>query len=404
MSEPIRPKGMPRPEWNAMSAKQKAKVSKGGAKPQKKWYVSAQNEYIGNLEAGSGAAPRARNRRRDVDGVWGGEGGMSQPAPHPQPISINNPGQGRAQPIVQRELVALVGGSASLQSTSWQLQPGLAAVFVWLSAISRLYQKYRIRRLRLIYKPMVSNFDPLGSKGKCCVSFDTDALGSPLSSFIQAEGMTPNMRFMPYQDAELDITPSCGGERYVRSGPVPAGSDPKTYDAGTIYFSTDGFGGSGTIGELHVEYTVDLINPILPNSVPPVINLNRSKFQQLNLALPDNAWTKYSNLTVNSNALGFDTTGGTLTGVSGSFLFHMQVRFKPAAALVSIFSIRALLNGVTYLDSETILVTAQTSGDCTLRSTFVYSLNETDTIEIQAYTDIGATTMNSDMVTTIVAV
>jgi hypothetical protein len=116
--------------------------------------------------------------------------------------------------------------------------------------------------------------------------------------------MTPNMRFMPYQDAELDITPSCGGERYVRSGPVPAGSDPKTYDAGTIYFSTDGFGGSGTIGELHVEYTVDLINPILPNSVPPVINLNRSKFQQLNLALPNITWTKYTVLTVNSNALG----------------------------------------------------------------------------------------------------
>jgi hypothetical protein len=402
--EPARPSGFPRKEWKTLSAKKKAalvhppKMAKAvKSANSKKWYVSADTSF-GQFAAGSGNA-RPRSRKTDSS-----ETAVSSYVNGPSAIQLNAGPQGRGQPITQRELVALVGGSSAFASTSWQLQPGLSSVFVWLSSLAKLYQKYSIRHVRLIYKPSVSSFDPLGSRGKCAISFDTDALGSPISTFIQAEGMTPNVRFMPYQDCELDITPSVRGTRFVRTGPVPSGADAKTYDAGTIYFSTDGFSGSGVIGELHCEYTIDLVNPILPNSIPASINLTRTTLTATQI-MANSTVTLVPVWTVIYNALGFDLTGGNITGVSGNFLVTVNTIYVPSSAGLGTTESRTLLNGAIDLNRACTQGTSTTTlTSVTAAYAFVISLRETDIMAQSSYCVFGPVTVQQQTELSIVAI
>jgi len=54
-------------------------------------------------------------------------------------------------------------------------------------------------------------------------------------------------------------------QRYVRTGTLAANLDIKTYDVGNMTFGTQG--STGTIGELWVEYDVELITP-QPSPLP----------------------------------------------------------------------------------------------------------------------------------------
>jgi hypothetical protein len=52
-------------------------------------------------------------------------------------------------------------------------------------------------------------------------------------------------------------------QRYVRSGAVPSGQDQKTFDVGQLFVCTQGETDDSAIGELYVEYDVELITPQL---------------------------------------------------------------------------------------------------------------------------------------------
>jgi hypothetical protein len=55
---------------------------------------------------------------------------------------------------------------------------------------------------------------------------------------------------------------------YIRSGTLNANQDIKMYDVGNYFIATQGQTGTAVLGELYVEYVVDLFTPQLDSNVP----------------------------------------------------------------------------------------------------------------------------------------
>lgn len=292
---------------------------------------------------GSGEAPKPkRGRARN--------GGLDLVSMAPSEVGTQ-PSFARGQVVEQDEFVAVLNASTTFQVTTFVLQPGLAGNFPWLSAIASLYQKYRILSWEFYYKPIVSEFDPIGQRGKVIMSFDSDVVGQYLTTFQQAEGMQPHVDFMPYQKARLPLSgrlySNTNSGLFVRSAAPPAGTDPKTYDAGILYVSTQGMSGSGSMGELHVRYRVELINPVLPNVQSQPLNFKLTSLYQNTIACISATYIQAANLLVgpSGNGLQLPVASGVVTMPSGIFRINYSAGYALAGGLASVVAVQVRING-----------------------------------------------------------
>jgi hypothetical protein len=99
---------------------------------------------------------------------------------------------------------------------------------------------------------------------------DYDALDSQFASKQQAMDYRGSVRTAPWDKVThntLAKERNVYNQRYVRAGAAPDGSDLKTYDVGTFQLCTQGQDNTDVIGELYVEYEIELVGPKI-NSVP----------------------------------------------------------------------------------------------------------------------------------------
>lgn len=161
------------------------------------------------------------------------------------------------------------------------VNPGQADTFPWLANIAKQFDKYEFKMLEFYYKPTVSGFASAGQRGKVMLSFDFDAADPPPANKQQVEDRYPHADCMPYETCRLRVNPAQmrnQDSKYVRPGILPAGTDIKTYDAGTFTLSTEGGELDATIGELRVRYVVDLFVPVLESDSTSTVNFRVSQF------------------------------------------------------------------------------------------------------------------------------
>jgi len=303
------------------------------------------------------------------------------------------------QTIAQRELIATVSASSTFQCTSWQVQPGLASFLPWLAQIAKLYQRYKILSMTIEYIPTVTEYDPLGQRGRVVLCFDSDAVSPLLTSMQQAESTAPFTpgRSMDYLKLAL---PNDGASRFTRSGPAPAGTYLKTYDAGVLYWNTDGFSGSGVVGEIHAHYEVELFAPILPNAVSaPVNHLFTGYYTNgpsplvtgVNLILPT------VNLASAGNGLGTTDDGaGTITLPAGLFRLTLIVKYTCSAANLTYIMWAIQKNGAAFGFSQLQRSwTAAVSHQCECLTT-VTTASAGDTIRAVVNTTLASGTVNAE--------
>jgi len=224
------------------------------------------------------------------------------------------------------------------------------------------FEYYRFRSLEFYFKPIVSPFADQGQKGKVILSADYDSASGDLQNYRQAETMNPHADGMPYQSIRLRLdparlTPKEG--KYLRTGNVPAGTDVKTYDAGQLYFCTQGCTNTDDVGELRVRYEVELINPRLPNAAPPPVNYTWSAYSMLGGGAPALAasltWQAVVWNTTIANGLGVTALGGgTYQVTAGAWRVSGHVQFTAniaPAGSAYVSAVRLSKNGVAVLDS-----------------------------------------------------
>ena len=163
--------------------------------------------------------------------------------------------------IRHREYIADVSGSVNFAATSYAVNPGVPTTFPWLSRyLAPGYETYKFRYLRFTYETSKST----ASSGSVLLAYDYDAADSApttkqtMMSFggavrtacwapVSAVGSSPSLNKLP--------------NRYVRLGTLAANLDIKTYDCANFYVATQGCADTTVMGELYVDYIVELDNP-----------------------------------------------------------------------------------------------------------------------------------------------
>jgi hypothetical protein len=216
------------------------------------------------------AAMRARglNRRSNPVGpnpmsVIRGRGGRLGLGGNPQSGITSR----YAQTIEEDEYIADVNGSSAFATTAYSINPGNVTTFPWGSRIAQLYDEYDFTFLEFYYQRIASEFNTSASTGEVILSIDYNASDPVPTTLQQVLATRTKNKGMPC-DQTIPLQADCvlirqQPSKYVLSGALPANTDSKTYNAGTLYVSTQGTGTSNTLGRLFVRYRCVLKEPIL---------------------------------------------------------------------------------------------------------------------------------------------
>jgi hypothetical protein len=152
-------------------------------------------------------------------------------------------------------------GSLGFQVKSFPINPGMTGIFPWLSSIAANYETYKFNSLKFHYKT-VKGSTAVGTVG---MSVDYDAADAPpttLMELFQNNGTIDSAVWSP------DTCMICAKQnldkmkqRYIRTKPLLANQDIKTYDVGNLLFATQDEADLSKIGRLWVEYDVELMTP-----------------------------------------------------------------------------------------------------------------------------------------------
>lgn len=168
--------------------------------------------------------------------------------------------------ITHREFIGDVSGSVAFTNTSFSINPGLASFGPWISGVAPNWEAYRFRKLKFMYKG--TSGTAVGSTstalGTVIMATNYDVADAAFTSKQQMENYQGAVDGAPFKAFEHDVlayyrVPE--NAQFVRAGSVPSGSDPKLYDLGNFQIATSGMQAASVVGELWMEFTVELIKP-----------------------------------------------------------------------------------------------------------------------------------------------
>jgi hypothetical protein len=174
------------------------------------------------------------------------------------------------------------------------INPGISSTFPWLSQIAPAYEKYRFKSLRFMYEVLSATT----STGKIFFVPCFNPQDPPPLSKLEALTYEEAVGSQPWVSFVCDIKQKylkTYNEYFIRQTNLQANQDLKTFDPLVLYLCTDGPSALSTVGEVYIEYEIELINPI---GVTEEIGSNQ---------LYDNSLYYY-------NALGFGENGQNAFG------------------------------------------------------------------------------------------
>jgi hypothetical protein len=217
--------------------------------------------------------------------------------------------------IIHRELVSNITGSTAFTvANTLAINPGIAATFPWLSTQAPAWEQYRFNKLKFEYFTRTGSNIP----GSFSIIPDYDAAdAAPLSEQI-ASSYEDVCEDAPWKDMVCTLRPSAmhstGPRKFIRTGPLAANLDIKTYDVANVFLATvDGTAVSW--GKLWVEYDITLFTPQLPAGG---FALSAQHFNPALNAAPTTA-------NILGNAVGVsNATSSALATVAGSVVTFLQ--------------------------------------------------------------------------------
>jgi len=162
------------------------------------------------------------------------------------------------------------------------INPGLAAVFPWLSQVAQFYEEYEFVQMFVEFRSMVTEGNATAA-GNVIIASNSNPT-APL--FLTKQAMenynsaksckvTNSLMF----GVECDPSKQADdGRNYVRTFAVPTGQDPKTFDMSKIQVALQGCPATVNLGEIWVHYVVKLA---IPKMVEPLGNSYYAYVQSL---------------------------------------------------------------------------------------------------------------------------
>jgi hypothetical protein len=159
--------------------------------------------------------------------------------------------------LVERERVATLSGSAAFTvQHTMQINPALPAFLPWLSTMAQLYEKYRVKSIRVMYH----NLCGTNTAGNVLMAFDPDVLDNAPLDAVSFSQSTRYIDGAPWRMLTLNI-PGSNQTFFTRTGTAPVGSDLKTYDYGQIHIATEAMAApaAATVGYVEIAYDIEFL-------------------------------------------------------------------------------------------------------------------------------------------------
>lgn len=169
--------------------------------------------------------------------------------------------------IAHREFIADVVGSTAFVNKAYDVNPGLAASFPWLSQVAVNFEEYEM--LGLVYEYRPSSGSAISSTssalGVVVLATDYNVLKPNFLTKQQMESYEFSSSTVPFNGIchPVECAPRSNvlDTMYVRNSAVPVGADQRMYDLGSFQIATQGMQSSYTVGELWVSYHLKLKKP-----------------------------------------------------------------------------------------------------------------------------------------------
>lgn len=270
--------------------------------------------------------------------------------------------------ISHREYISEMGGSAAaFTTTKYSVNPGLPTSFPWLSSVANQYESYRFVKLAFFFETEVST----ATAGSIMLGVDYDASDPAPVSKVQLMDYRGSVRCPTWSECALHCLPEDLHKQkshFVRSGALSANQDVKLYDVANFWPSAIGQAVTSSVGELYVEYDVELYTPQLN----PDAQLVSGKFSGTSNASPF--------ATVSGSVPATVVSTGTTTSVS-TFTFSGNYQ-----GLASLNLIGTGITSITLAGTGTETKLVELIDAAATNSITVFTLNE-------AYDTLGAQTL-----------
>lgn len=168
--------------------------------------------------------------------------------------------------LARQDFIGYVSSSTADVITKYACNPGQYASFPWLVDIANNFVKYRFTSLR--YKYLSTSASALNSTntalGTINLRWQPDPTIPTDTTVFAMQNSTNCKRQSPSSSIDYPVVLSGTGNysRVVRSAAQPSGTDLRMYDYGYLEVGTTGSQAAAVIGELWVEYSVELMDPI----------------------------------------------------------------------------------------------------------------------------------------------
>lgn len=281
------------------------------------------------------------------------------------------------------EYLGEIFGSTSPFSVgqSFSINPALP-VFPWLCPVASAYELYKFRSLRFIYAGRSSS--AIG--GYCTLAIDYDPTDPAPASKTEVNNFNDRTAVVPWE-TRADLV--CGKDALTRLSKFMTrkssiADDLGLYDLGTLYVVSGNQTSNIAIGELWVEYVLELWQPQTERA-GPLLPRNNAVFNQT-AAAPYTTGTllvPFSNVVY--NPFGFTDTAGAISGVAGVFNVYAQIQYSAATAPTAM-SLNIFRNNVSV---QNVTLPGSTAGTANLQA--VVSLTATDIVTVGVFFTGGAT-------------
>jgi hypothetical protein len=157
-------------------------------------------------------------------------------------------------------------------------------MFKWLAPIANQFESYTFKKLCFEYETAAST----DTAGSVMMAVDYDARDSAPTTKVDMMSYWGAIRSAAWREfcnvSDKPDLQKMATKRYVRNGPAPTDTDIKTYDVGNLILATSGItpsagcglwqtgwkvGDPFPVGELYVDYVVELETPHVAVTLPP---------------------------------------------------------------------------------------------------------------------------------------
>lgn len=161
--------------------------------------------------------------------------------------------------ITHRELIGEWKNSTGLvvnqgvEGNLYRLNPSNSSLFPWLQTLASNFDQYCFKSLTLRYIPSCTT----GEAGRLAMYFDKDSQDTEPSDRVELSNMGHLTSTSAWAEATLNV-PVDNIRRFTDDSNT---ADPKLLDLGQVGIATYGGGGTNTLGEVFIEYTVSFFEP-----------------------------------------------------------------------------------------------------------------------------------------------